>query len=152
MVMAGRVTHESRTALARARLFLDRADACTASERVDFEAFLEASIVFARAAIHRFKKQYGRHPDFDTWWDSLRGDPAVEFFRKERDWILKDAPPKIGQIAYAASVGSNSPSNVPTAAREFYYFEQGVPATATVAGHLQSPTSRLADAERKFSP
>jgi hypothetical protein len=49
------VTVESRTALARAHLFLEKAKACRGTEWVDFEAFLEASIVFGRSALHRLQ-------------------------------------------------------------------------------------------------
>lgn len=146
------VTHKSRGALDRARFFLEKAETCRAPERVDFEAFLEASIVFARAAIHRLKTKYNRHPGFKAWFDSLRGDPAIEFFRTERDWILKEAPPKIGQIVYATSVGTDAPTHVPDTAGKFYYFEApAIPATATVARHLQALEACLAEAGRRFS-
>jgi hypothetical protein len=81
----------------------------------------------------------------------LRGDTAVEFFRTERDWILKEAPPKMGQKIFAASVGSAAPSYSPALAAELYYFEDpSVPATSTVERHLNDLEERLADGERRF--
>ncbi len=117
--MATSLTHESRQALSRAQFFVEKAKECSGDAQVDFEAYIEAAIVFARAAVHRLKTKYERHPDWKDWWDSLRGDPAVEFFRTERDWILKEAPPKIGQKAFVASAGSTQPTYTPAYAREF---------------------------------
>ena len=87
-----------RHAVARARLFLDKAKNCQGDHRKDFEAYIEASIVFARAAIHRAQSQFKHHPDWKPWWEALATNPSVEFFRNERNWILKVASPKIGQI------------------------------------------------------
>jgi len=149
--MAIRLTHESRSALSRARFFLIKAKACPVDARVDFEAFLEAAIIFARAAVHRMKSQYERHPQWKAWWDSLRGDPAVEFFRTERDWILKEAPPKLGQKIFAASVGSTEPSYSPKRAAELYYFDApDVLATETIEAYLNNLEQRLAEGERCF--
>jgi hypothetical protein len=149
--MSDMLTLESRHALSRATFFLEKAKACSADARVDFESYLEAVIVFSRAAIHRLKTKHEHHPDWRSWWDSLRGDPSVDFFRTERDWILKEAPPKIGQKVYVPSIGSDRPSYVPVHAREFYYFEgPDVPATDTVEKHLKTLEKLLAEAERRF--
>ena len=149
--MTIRLTHESRSAVSRARFFLEKAKACPVGARVDFEAFLEAAIVFARAAVHRLKSQHEGHAQWKAWWDGLRDDPAVEFFRTERDWILKEAPPKLGQKIFAASVGRAAPSYSPARAAELYYFDDpGVPATATVERHLNDLEKRLAEGERRF--
>lgn len=146
--MTVRLTHESRSVLSRARFFLEKAKACPVDARVDFEAFLEATIVFARAAVHRMKTQHESHSQWKVWWDSLRGDPAVEFFRTERDWILKEAPPKLGQKIFPASVGRTKPSNSPAYAAELYYFDDpSVLATETVEGHLNDLEQCLAEAE-----
>ena len=75
----------------RSRLFLRLARECGADRRVEFEAFLEAAIVFARAAVHRLQFQLNRHPRWIDWWDGLRGNPSIEFFRIERDSLLKNA-------------------------------------------------------------
>lgn len=149
--MTARLTRESRSAFSRARFFLEKAKACPVDARVDFEAFLEGAIVFARAAMHRMKNQHEGHAQWKSWWNSLSGDPAVEFFRSERDVILKEAPPKLGQSIFAASVGSTEPSYSPSHAAELYYFEYpGVPATETVEKHLNDLEQRLADGERQF--
>ena len=146
------VTYESRSALERAQCFLDKAKACSADERVDFEAYLEATIVFARAAMPRFKKRFGGHPGFDAWWDGpLRNDSAVRFFQTERNWVLKEAPLKLNQIGYAASVGCQGPSSQPTKAGDFYFFEgPSIPATETVTRHLVALKAMLGEAEQRF--
>ena len=136
--------HESRHALSRAAFFLDKARCCPADARVDFEAFLEASIVFGRAAVHRLKAKYEMQPGWKVVWDSWATEPAVEFFRKERDWILKEAPPKIGQKVFVGSAG-------PSMAAAFYYYENAeTPATATVERHLATLVTLLTDAEQAF--
>src|SRR6266498_5452139 len=88
---------ESRQSLSRARHFLERAAKYPASERVDFEADVEAAIVFSRAAIHRFQRKHKGHPGFKAWWASIESDPAVQFLRDERNQILKEGPTRIGQ-------------------------------------------------------
>jgi len=126
------VTPESREALTRARFFLQKANACPAAARVEFEAFLEASIVFARAAVHRLKAKHQRHPEWKSVWDSWARQPAIQFFREERNWILKEAPPKLGQKIYAD--------------------DPQVPATVTVEGHLASLETLLTEAEATLQP
>ena len=124
---------------------------CPVDARVDFEAFLEAAIVFARAAVHRLKSQYERHAQWKDWWGGLRDDPAIKFFRTERNWIVKEDPPKLGQKIFAASVGSAEPSYSPVIAAELYYFDDPrVAATTTVEGHLNNLEKRIADGERRF--
>ena len=147
------VTVESRDALARARLFLEKAKVCPPDERVEFEAFLEATIVFARTAIHRLQTKSKKHPAWKAEWDSWIHQPAVQFFRKERDWILKEAPPKVAQKVFAATIGSNAPAFVPSAAAEFYYYDDPqTPATATLEAHLLALGRLLTEAERRFRP
>lgn len=146
------VTHQSRSALARSQLFLQLAEECSADKRVEFEAFLEAAIVFARAALHRLQAQHEGHSMWKTWWKSLRGNPAVDFFRTERDHLLKEAPPKIGQRAFAASVGNSAPSYEPGKAGEFYFFEgPDIPATSTVGRHLRELETLLQIAKATFA-
>lgn len=146
------VTHESRSALERAQFFLDKAMACRADERVDFEAYLEAAIVFARAAMPPFKKRLWKCSGFRDWWDGpLRKHPTVTFFETERNSILKDASLKIGQKGFAASVGGETPLWQPSKAGDFYYFENpSIPATETVARHLGALKSLLVEAEERF--
>jgi hypothetical protein len=118
---------------------------------VDFEAFLEASIVFARAAVHRLKTKYESHAAWKTVWDSWAHESAVQFLREERDWILKEAPPKLGQKVFAASIGGSEPTAMPNSAADFYYYDDPqIPATATVEGHLATLESLLTKAERGF--
>ena len=150
--MAIRLTHESRSAISRARFFLEKAKMCRVDARVDFEAFLEAAIVFSRAAMHRLQHRYRKHAQWKEWWnDELLDVPAVKFFRTERDTILKEAPSKIGQIIFVASAGSTEPSYSPASAAELYYFDDpSTPATTTVEQHLDDLEKRLADAERLF--
>ena len=146
---------DSRSALSRARFFLEKAKRCPADARVDLEAFLEASIVFARAAMHRFQARYRKHPNWKAWWDSLLDNPSVTFVREERDWILKEAPPNVGQKIFMPSIGPSAaeiPAYRPYRASEFYYFETpDVEATATVEAHLIELEKLLIDAEERFS-
>ncbi len=149
------LTHDSRSALLRAEFFLARANTAPPDSRVEFEAFLEAAIIFARAAVHRFKSKYEKHPKWKDWWEGLSSDPSVNFFRVERDWLLKEAPPKIGQKVFLPSFslsGAHGPAYVPASAGEFYYFEDpGTPATVTVARHLGALANVLAEGERLFA-
>ena len=146
------LTGDSRSTLSRAELFLHLACEAPPDARVEFEAFLEAAIVFARAAVHRFQSRYQKHPDWKQWWRSLSTNPSVNFFRTERDWILKEAPPRIGQKIFAASIsvsGAHSKAYEPQTAAEFYYFEDpGIPATVIVAKHLEALRNVLAQGER----
>jgi hypothetical protein len=140
------VTRESREALSRSRFFLAKSDECLVDERLEFEAFLEAAVIFARAALHRLRAKYRKHPKWKVWWDSLRGNPAVEFFRTERDWILKEASPRIGQKVFAGG------SQAILLAGHFYYFtDPRVPATTSVETHLASLEKLVKNAERSFS-
>lgn len=148
------LTHESRSALYRATFFLDKAEACSGDERVEFEAFLEAAIVFARAALHRFQAKHKSHAKFKDWWDSLLVNPSIDFIRTERDWLLKEASPKINQIVFGATIsvaGNHAPAYIPSRAGEFYYFDApGVSATSTVAKHLAVVSGLLSEGERLF--
>lgn len=148
-------THASRAAIARARFFLDKARASTPDSRVDFEAFLEASIVFARAALHHLQSEYKSHPDWKAFWNGLANDAAVTFFRVQRDFILKEAPPQIGQKLLLPSIrpgGAHGKGYVPATAAEFYYFDDpGELATVTIGRHLDSLATLLADAESRFN-
>jgi hypothetical protein len=116
---------------------------CRVEERDEYEAFLEAAIVFGRSALHRLQPLYEKHPDWKTWWNGLRGDKSVEFFRTQRDYLLKEGPTKVGQVI---RVGTPT-----TRAEEHYYFETSdVPATETIERHLQRITKVVADAHARF--
>lgn len=119
---------DSRSALGRARFFLVKAQTAPAAEREAYEAYLDAAIVFARAALHRTHKQFHNRPWFKAVWDSLLNDDAVNFFRLHRNGLLKEAPTRVGQkIVLGAGVSM---------ADELYFFESGATAAQTVAKHL----------------
>jgi len=137
--------HTSRRALSRARFFLTWASSCSGEKREEYEACLEAAIIFARAGLHRLKSRYDGHPRWKAWWNGLRANQSVEFFRNERNWILKEGSPKVGQI-----VRLGGPS--PELAQELYYYEEpGITATATVERHLDELTKLVSDAEFRFA-
>jgi hypothetical protein len=96
--MTQTVTHDSRKAIERAKLFLAKAKNCSTDQRVDFEAYLEASIIFARTAMLRIQGNHKKKKEFKDWWDSLKKDPSVLFFRYQRNPIIHKHPPKLGQI------------------------------------------------------
>jgi hypothetical protein len=83
--------------------------------------------------------------EWDEWWRSILKDPAIQFFRVERDFIAKEGPPKVGQIIY----GSGGP--LPQKAEAYYYYESpDIPATDTIERHLNSVEKLVTDAERRF--
>ncbi|HTS49905.1 MAG TPA: hypothetical protein VMH05_18280 [Bryobacteraceae bacterium] len=66
----------------------------------------------------------------------------MQFFRVQRDYILKEGPPKVGQII------SFNPTKM---ASELYYFESAdIPATDTVRRHLQALAAFVKEARAKF--
>ena len=78
------------------------------------------------------------------------GNGSVKFFRLERDWILKDASPKVGQKIFGATIG-RSDAYVPALASESYYFEASeIAATDTVERHLIALEQLVRDAETQF--
>jgi hypothetical protein len=146
-----------RDAITRARFFLEQARSCRYSNDMawqeSFEAYLEAAIVFSRAAVHRLHTSALRRArgnsnlkaEVDEWWHSILKDPAIQFFRVERDFIVKEGPPKVGQILY----GPGGPP--PFRAEAYYYYEDpNIPATDTIERHLNSVEKIVTDAERRF--
>ena len=132
-----------RHAIARAEFFLALAENCDVQNRQDFEAFIEAAIIFARTAIHRLKTQFEHHPDWSLWFASIKEDPAVCFFRHQRDFILKEASPKMGQVI------SFNPVSLAT---NLYYFETpSIDAATTVRKYIQSLATTIIEAENRFS-
>jgi hypothetical protein len=83
---------------------MDLADQCKPSERDAHEACMEAAIVFCRTAIHRLKTCYERCTGWKSWFESLRNNASVNFIRSERDFILKEAPPKVGQVVRVGQI------------------------------------------------
>jgi len=155
--MAKPVSQDSRSAIERAKFFLAKATECTVASRMDFEAYLEASIIFGRSVLHRLQSEHKQNPNFKTWWDSLEGDTSVNFFREHRNIILKEGPPKIGQvlsmpppIKLSLKLGGDTSTNELDEiddseskaeksynASDLYYFEDpSIPATETVEKHL----------------
>src|SRR5215208_1258231 len=108
---------ELRTATSRAYYFLELAENFRATELNDFEAHIEAAILFGRTAFHRLQTNYRKYPGWQKWWDSLAADASVNFFRKERDIILKEGPSKVGRNVWIGSGGG------PPLAKNFYYYE-----------------------------
>jgi hypothetical protein len=134
-----------RDAIPRARFFLQLAKLWPAEQRDEYEACLEASIIFGRAALHRFKTKYKRNPKWKSWWDDLKDNPAVKFFRHERDFTLKEGPPKVGQIIGGGSLPT------PMAYELYYYENPQTPMTDTVEKHLNAIADLMIDAEADFS-
>jgi hypothetical protein len=123
-------THKNREALARAEFFLHLARQCVISDRAEHEAFLEAAIVFARAVLHRLNSEYRHREGWKPWWEAFRAEPAVEFFRYHRDFILKEGSARANQIINFNPI---------TLAEDLYYFDDpSIPAAATVETHLRS--------------
>lgn len=146
------VTAESRTALFRSRLFLKLAQECDPHHRIEYEAFVEAAIVFARAALHRLQAKHRLHPSWRIWWSSLLQNASVAFFREQRDWLLKEAPPKIGQKAMVGVSGGTRNGITVSRADEFYFFESpAISATSTLARHLNEVERLLREADAVFS-
>lgn len=118
-----------RDAISRAKQFIGMARQCRIDERDEYEAFLEAAVVFGRTALHRLQPLYKKHSCWKQWCDGLLGDESVEFFRAKRNFLLKEGPTRVGQVI---RVGTPT-----TKADEHYYFEDpDVPATETITRHL----------------
>lgn len=132
-----------RHAISHAQFFLEQADKCAVAERDAFECYLEAAIVFGRTAIHRLQSPYDKHLNWKAWFASLRSDPVINFFRRHRDFILKEGPSKVGQIITFNPVSKAS---------ELYYFEDpNTPAIVTVRQNLDALAGIVAKAEKEFS-
>jgi hypothetical protein len=132
-----------RDAIARAELFIDLAKRCSAAERNLHEAYMEAAIVFARTAIHRIKSQYERRPGWKQWWDSLLNNASIVFIRAERDWILKNDAPKVGQVIRLCG-------EQPLASDFYYYEDINTPAIDTVGRHIRETARLVQEADHRF--
>ena len=133
----------NRHAISRAKLFLDLAEPCTVTERDRHEAYLEAAIIFCRTAIHRLQHRYKNETGWSAWFNSLLSNPSVAFIREERNFILKEAPPKVGQIIHL--------DVTPTLAKYLYYYESpDVPAIDTVRRHVEEVEKVILEGELKF--
>jgi hypothetical protein len=97
-----------RNAGARAKFFLALAEQCDLNHRNEFEAFVEASILFARSAILRAERKYKNHPNFKPWWQNLLKNPVLNALRDERNLVVHEAPPKVGQVIGGSGVDKAS--------------------------------------------
>ena len=138
----------SRHPIQRARFFLQRAERCSIGERDEFEAYLEAAIVFGRSAIQWTQRKFkdSNPPGWKEWWESLNDDPSIKFFIDYRNDIIHERPPKVHQKILR--MGS---SDAGARATELYYFETPeIPATDTVRRHLTATTEHVAYAHEHF--
>jgi len=132
-----------RHAISRARFFLQKAEQCTVQQRDECEAYLEAAIVFARTALLRLQWEYEKHPKWKSWWDGLLANVAVCFIRVERNCIIHERPPKIGQVI---RVGQTSG----LAADLYYYESPDIPATDTIKRHLDEIAKLILEGQTLF--
>jgi hypothetical protein len=86
-----------RDALSRARLFIALARKCHAAERNEHEAFLEAAIIYGRTALLRLETAYENRVGWTNWWAPLLRNQSVRFLRNERNTIIHECPPRVGQ-------------------------------------------------------
>ncbi len=100
-----------RSAISRARFFLDKAKECMADKHNEFEAYMEASFLFARSEILRIEYKYEKHPNFKPWWNSLLKNTTLEFIRKERNIIVHKHPPKTTQIIIHGAIQQITPAS-----------------------------------------
>jgi len=113
-------------------------------ERDEYEMFLEAAIVYGRSSLHRLQSQFKSANGWDAWWGGLREDPSVNFFRRERNFLLKERPTKVSQVV-RFGVTSNR-------AQDAYCFQDSdVPATRTVCKHLDRMEELVQEANGKFA-
>jgi hypothetical protein len=145
-----------RDAITRAWFFLEQARGlpyrADIAEYEPFEAYLEATIIYSRVAVHRLHREALQRAKGDprlkaevvAWWASLLEDPAINFFRIERDFIVKVGPPKVGQNI---RLGGPAPEKM----EELYYYENpDIPATDTIGRHLRSVERIVTAAEERF--
>jgi hypothetical protein len=137
------IVKPSRDAISRAYYFIAKANSCLLEEQAEHEAFLEAAIIFARTAVHRLQSKYENHPKWKVWWAELKNNRESEFFRKERDFILKEGPPKVGQMINY---------NPEALSKYLYYYEKpGIPASDTVWKYLDTLSHIVKEAEEAFT-
>jgi hypothetical protein len=107
------------------------------------EAFMEAAIVFCRAALHRVQTRYKRRPGWNDWWDGLLNDPDLASIRRRRNWIVKDAPETFGQV-----VRPGQPFLL--AADCYYYDTHTIRATTTLRRCVDATERHIQDADARF--
>jgi hypothetical protein len=133
----------AESALSRARLFIDMAATFPVNEQAKCAACVEAAIVYMRTALHRTQHRFCRAPGWTVWWRALAGDTSLEFIRRERDLILKEADPQVTLIGY---VGFGVPLDA--AARFCYFPDEHV--IDTLNRLLRRMTEVVNDAQARF--
>jgi hypothetical protein len=86
-----------RTPLSRAREFLTRAERLTGNDRREFDDDIQAAIVFGRSVYHyldSLAEAANAGPGYRAWFRARKkamvSDAVLEFFRRERDVMLKE--------------------------------------------------------------
>ncbi len=134
-------------AISRARFFLKKAVGCNADQGDEFEAYLDAAIIFARTALLRIESAYKSHPHWRPWWDNLLVDhntsPAVEFLRHERNHILHKASAKINRVIHIGQTLAG-------ASDSYYYETSEISPTDTVQKHIDTTENIVLDADSRF--
>lgn len=139
------VTANSRTPLSRAKLFIKMAKNCSLDDCIEFEALIDASIVFARSAIERYGKSNNtRHGQDARWqeiWNSWKKDTTIMFFTDNRNLILHEAPLKINQRLFASFFDASRSETItstdsPYYADLYYFNDKNLPATEELENHL----------------
>ncbi len=97
--------------LERAQFFLEQAESSGLSDRLSFEHFLEAAIVFGRSVTFHLQKEFSVRTGFDEWYaekqTQMKSDQLFIFFKEKRNYILKEGPvpvPKTKTIAITDSI------------------------------------------------
>ena len=138
---------DKRHGISRARFFLQKAVDCEAGQRDEFEAYLDAAIIFARTALLRLKPTYEHHPNWQPWWSNLLVDattkPSVDFLQCERNWILHEAPARINRVIHVGQT-------LARASDSYYYETSARSPTDTVQKHIDVMENIVRDAERRF--
>ena len=132
----------ARHALARADFFLSLAEKCSASQLEEFEAYLEASIIFARSAMNRLITEFSKHPHWKPWFTLMSGEASVSFFQNERNYILKERSPPLTQIINVNAVSRASEL------RQFK--DSAVDSASFTRSHLSTYATLLNEAEVRF--
>lgn len=86
-----------RTPLQRAREFLARAERLTGNDRREFDDYVQAAIVFGRSVYHyldSLAEAANAEATYRAWFrakkKAMASDAVLEFFRRERDMMLKE--------------------------------------------------------------
>jgi len=107
------------------------------------EAFMEAAIIFCRAALHRVQSQYKRRPNFKAWWEGLLNDADLKFIRTRRDRIVKQAPEAFNQVGRPGQPFNH-------AADTYHYKHYTIRATTTLRRCVDATERYVQDADAKF--